>query len=602
MTGLSNINLRGRRDHDKDRKDGKRSNLLGGAAAESHQDIRKGRTDPGTAHVADLTKTDDVCSEISSDEINVCRTPELQEKVQNSKKPVKIPESVYPVKNYDCVRSQAEPDEDFASCEKCCWVLKERTRSSLKRTQLHWEYPSKDGQGNVVGQQQHSDVFLLIQYFFISNLNDVSQDFQDQSINVIVQHHLTVVVFQREDAVLWDSHQIAQILNLQLSGFVSDVLNYLHNRISQEDYFIGIDDRNQDVNFVIDVMFVVLSRNRWTDPMFINCKPRGEGHQQFTILFYGKVGAGETGFINSVISLEDKISHITEHVTVKTASSDRNGWTSQRLKKTRTETTNSETTGLKRFLRGRVGDQLSCLLLAGVIDGSVRLQDVAPTECVHCVLLVRLQLGGGGAMCNQPRSFCGSFCRSRTVFSCLTSSVCSRTLFFFFCLGSTFGSCLLSILIESEFETLSGPEDPLPGQDRQRMTPPASRNPAAMKVTQSAPPGWYLLLSGRSVVRKAVMTSLVKSAAGTRQSRLARTKQPPAAIAVWPFARWLPPHRVHLSPSEARQSPNAATMQHRTMPARIICSDGGSDSTESFMVQLKTPELYHTQSAHRPCI
>ncbi|XP_043963095.1 interferon-induced protein 44-like isoform X2 [Gambusia affinis] len=143
---------------------GKRSNLLGGAAAESHQDIRKGRTDPvlpaGTAHVADLTKTDDVCSEISSDEINVCRTPELQEKVQNSKKPVKIPESVYPVKNYDCVRSQAEPDEDSASCEKCCWVLKERTRSSLKRTQLHWEYPGKDGQGNVVGQQQHSDVMM----------------------------------------------------------------------------------------------------------------------------------------------------------------------------------------------------------------------------------------------------------------------------------------------------------------------------------------------------------------------------------------------------------------------------------------------------------
>lgn len=40
---------------------------------------------------------------------------------------------------------------------------------------------------------------------------------------------------------------------------------------------------------------------------------------------------------------------------------------------------------LKRFLRGRVGDQLSSLVLAGVIDGSVRLEDAAPTECVwHC--------------------------------------------------------------------------------------------------------------------------------------------------------------------------------------------------------------------------
>lgn len=104
------------------------------------------------------------------------------------------------------------------------------------------------------------------------------------------------------------------------------------------------------------------------------------------------------------------------------------------------------------------------------------------------------------------------------------------------------------------------------------------------------------------MVRKVVMTSLVNQDAGTRQRKLARTKHPPAAMAVCPFARWLPPQRVHLSPREARQSPNNATMQDRTMAARMVCRYAGNDSTEFFMVQLKTPELYQTQSIHSPCI
>lgn len=134
------------------------------------------------------------------------------------------------------------------------------------------------------------------------------------------------------------------------------------------------------------------------------------------------------------------------------------------------------------------------------------------------------------------------------------------------------------------------------------MTPPDRRKPAERKVTQRAPPGWYLLLSGRSVVRKSLMTWLVNQDAGTRQRMLARMKHAPAATAVCPFARRLPPHRVHLSPKEARQSPNSPSTQQTTMAARVVCSEAGSVSTEGFTVQLKTPEVYHTQSIHRPCI
>ncbi|XP_027895461.1 interferon-induced protein 44-like isoform X2 [Xiphophorus couchianus] len=120
-----------------------------------------------TPHVADLTKTDDVCSETRSDETNVRRS---QEKVHSLRKTVKIPDSCdHPVKTYESrntlsyisdVRSQAEPDEDFASCQKRCWVLRERKGSSLNRTQLHWEQPSKDWEGNLVRQQQVSDVMM----------------------------------------------------------------------------------------------------------------------------------------------------------------------------------------------------------------------------------------------------------------------------------------------------------------------------------------------------------------------------------------------------------------------------------------------------------
>lgn len=195
-------------------------------------------------------------------------------------------------------------------------------------------------------------------------------------------------------------------------------------------------------------------------------------------------------------------------------------------------------------------------------------------------------------------------------FSSFTLSTCSWTVFFLFFgwLRSTCSPRLLRSsgcsvnLSGSAGEAQSGRLVLFPGHDKQKMTPPARRNPAEMNVTHRAPPGWYLLLSGRSVVRKAVMTSLVNQDAGTTQRRLARMKQPPAAMAVCPFALWLPPQRVHLSPKVARQSPNSATTQDRTMPVRAACRCGGSDSTEFFTVQLKTPELYHTQSIHRPCI
>uniref|UniRef100_A0A3B3XLX1 Uncharacterized protein n=1 Tax=Poecilia mexicana TaxID=48701 RepID=A0A3B3XLX1_9TELE len=172
---------------------GKRSNVLGGTVRKSIQDIRiRKKTaklgerkhynnkktflthllsikllknnmcemsgflcflSAGIHHVADLTKTDDTCSEISN-ETNVCRSQELQGDVQDLS-----PEScVYPEKNYDYDRSQSEPDEDVASREKRCWLLKERTGSRLSRTHLHWERPSKDWQGNWVRQQQLSDV------------------------------------------------------------------------------------------------------------------------------------------------------------------------------------------------------------------------------------------------------------------------------------------------------------------------------------------------------------------------------------------------------------------------------------------------------------
>ncbi|XP_014855102.1 PREDICTED: interferon-induced protein 44-like isoform X1 [Poecilia mexicana] len=134
---------------------GKRSNVLGGTVRKSIQDIRirKKTAKLGIHHVADLTKTDDTCSEISN-ETNVCRSQELQGDVQDLS-----PEScVYPEKNYDCEKSQSEPDEDVASREKRCWLLKERTGSRLSRTHLHWERPSKDWQGNWVRQQQLSDV------------------------------------------------------------------------------------------------------------------------------------------------------------------------------------------------------------------------------------------------------------------------------------------------------------------------------------------------------------------------------------------------------------------------------------------------------------
>lgn len=101
---------------------------------------------------------------------------------------------------------------------------------------------------------------------------------------------------------------------------------------------------------------------------------------------------------------------------------------------------------------------------------------------------------------------------------------------------------------------------------------------------------------------KAVMMSLVNQDAGIRHRKLPRMKHPPAAMAVCPFARWLPPQRVHLSPREARQSPNDPTTQESTMETRVVCRHAGSERTEFFMVQLKTPELYHIQSIHRPCI
>ncbi|XP_032440472.1 interferon-induced protein 44-like isoform X1 [Xiphophorus hellerii] len=140
-------------------------NQLDESVAETIQEIRDEATELGIPHVADLTKTDDVCSETRSDETNVRRS---QEKVQSLRKTVKIPDSCdHPVKTYESrntlsylsdVRSQAEPDEDFASCQKRCWVLRERKGSSLNRTQLHWEQPSKDWEGNLVRQQQVSDV------------------------------------------------------------------------------------------------------------------------------------------------------------------------------------------------------------------------------------------------------------------------------------------------------------------------------------------------------------------------------------------------------------------------------------------------------------
>lgn len=184
-------------------------------------------------------------------------------------------------------------------------------------------------------------------------------------------------------------------------------------------------------------------------------------------------------------------------------------------------------------------------------------------------------------------------------------SVCSCTLLFCL-LGASCRFCRSSLcrpgrsgLSEDRYSVCP---DPFPGQDKQKMTPPASRKPAEMKVRHRAPPGWYLLLSGRSVVRKVLMTSLVYQDAGTRLRRLAKTKQPPAATAVCPLARRLPPQRVHLSPREARKSPKVASRQHRTMAALVVCRDAGRDRTEGLRVQLKTPELYHTQSIHRPCI
>lgn len=136
----------------------------------------------------------------------------------------------------------------------------------------------------------------------------------------------------------------------------------------------------------------------------------------------------------------------------------------------------------------------------------------------------------------------------------------------------------------------------------QKMTPPARRKPAETKVTHNAPPGWYLLLAGRSEARYAPTTSLANQEAGAKHSRPAKTKQAPAATAVWPLARLPPPQRVHLRPRDARQRPSAATRQDSTMAARVACRCGGSDSVEVLAAQLKTPELNHTQSSHRPCI
>ncbi|XP_054879992.1 interferon-induced protein 44-like isoform X2 [Poeciliopsis prolifica] len=145
---------------------GKRSNLLRGTRTESIQDLREKTTGLRIPHVADLNKTDDVCFEISSDEIHVCRSQELQEK--DFSKTVENPDyCFYSVKDCQChntplyvsdVRSQVDPDEDSAAREKRCMILRERTGSTLTQAQLHWDRPNKDGQGTVAKQQQLSDI------------------------------------------------------------------------------------------------------------------------------------------------------------------------------------------------------------------------------------------------------------------------------------------------------------------------------------------------------------------------------------------------------------------------------------------------------------
>lgn len=134
------------------------------------------------------------------------------------------------------------------------------------------------------------------------------------------------------------------------------------------------------------------------------------------------------------------------------------------------------------------------------------------------------------------------------------------------------------------------------------MDPPTKRNPAETKATYTAPPGSNLLLSGTLESRKLVMTSLVNQEAGTRHRKPAATKQPPLAIAACRLDRRPPPHRVHFSPSDARQRPMAASTQHSTMVVRAVCKYAGSESTEYLSVQLNMPVLYHVQSIHSPCI
>lgn len=133
--------------------------------------------------------------------------------------------------------------------------------------------------------------------------------------------------------------------------------------------------------------------------------------------------------------------------------------------------------------------------------------------------------------------------------------------------------------------------DSLFGHERQKITPDAKRKPADTKVRQRAPPGWYLLFSGTSVVRKAVMISLVNQDAGKRQSAEAETRQAPAATAVWALAIGVPPQRVHFRPKDAKQTANPVSSADSTMDTRVAWRYGGKLSMLFFTVQLNTPEL-----------